>query len=155
MDRYSDANPDPFAHVERTESSLPFFFYGTLMEGCGNDRMLPKVERFRAYVDGYQLYYPSYTRGYPIARRIPTGHQLGAGIVQGEVAWLDVLEPATQRMADMELGAGYVMRPVLTYVQPTPDADAPVVIGALVFEAPEDYREFGLFIPSGNWRNRQ
>lgn len=153
MDRYDDTHPDPFAHVERTESSLPFFFYGTLMKGEGNDRMLPDIERFRAYVDGYQLFYPSYTRSYPIARRIPNGHP-AAGVVQGEVAWLDVLDPATQRMADMEIGAGYVMRPALTYVQVTPDADAPHVIGALIFEAPSDRTDFGPFIPTGNWRTR-
>ncbi len=135
------------------ETSLPFFFYGTLMEGCGNDRMLPAETEFhRAYVVGYQLHYarPRFT-GYPIARRV--GTDFDQCTLQGEVAWLDVTHPKVLAMTDMEIGAGYVVRPVTAQIY-VPGDDFGKTTGALIFEYPEGRHNFGSFIPSGNWRNQ-
>jgi hypothetical protein len=119
--------------------------------------MLPADTEFqKAYVVGYQLYYASPRhRSYPIVRRIPAKYQLNWKdyTVQGEVAWLDVTHPAVTEVTRMELGAGYVLRPVHAQVH-IPGDDAGKGVGALIFEAPEYQREFGPFISSGNWRNR-
>lgn len=127
-----------------TETSLPFFLYGTLMQGQPlEEHWLPRGTRHHPGTMARATLHYAYGRSYPVL--IET--QDDADIVTGELVWLDITDQRVTAMSRMETNAGYVLRPRLVEVDGH-------TLGALVFVWPDSWAGVGDPIPGGNWRQR-
>jgi gamma-glutamylcyclotransferase (GGCT)/AIG2-like uncharacterized protein YtfP len=136
-----DAHRDP---AGETPAGFGWVFvYGTLMDGEGNDDMMPSTRigpiggRARA-----EMFYVSGRSGYPVV--VPTERDEW---VHGELWRVPFDSHAWMAVVSMEVGAGYDVRwtEVVRQDNGTPQT-------ALMFTWP--WQDKGERIASGNWRRR-
>lgn len=95
-------------HTDNLSDLVPVFVYGTLRVGHGNFSWASDAVVY-ALIDCTaegRIYFVTQDRGYPVAKFDETG------TILGDVLWFDPKHPDYESVVQMEVNAGYELRPI-------------------------------------------